>query len=691
MTATPTRSPLERLAALLGLRRRASATTLLDVRAVTPNQAVWTGTDTAKLLTEGYEHAIWMYACIQAITRVLKPTRWLVYRGDKELDAHPLLDLLARPNEDQAGPAFLESAVSYYVTVGNAYLEQVAAGPTTRAIELHVKRPDRMRVIASDDGQARIAGYQYQVGGEQYRFEPWQIRHLKTWAPLDDWYGLGAIQAAARGIDLFNTGQAHNLALMQNGARPTGAWVTANALPDQTFTRLKQEMREQLTASRKGAPLLLEAGVTWQEMGISPRELDWLAGQVDAARQIHAATGVHPVLTGLESGTFENQEQAQRGLLINVVLPILDQFVAEMNAWIVPPFGRDLRLGYDRDAYPALSDDEADLWDRSIRGYQQGILTRNESRAMLGYGDVPDGDTFKSTGGFGGLLAAPGPTHNRATPDPDTYRATRLALQLEWEAKLTEWTAERFQRERDDLQRTLAGAGTTAEIITAIDQLEHRASETFDGLAAWSLASAYAGGLQTTQAHNWPQAKTATMPLRTRAADDPTLLEELMRALWGIYFQDSVDRILAHTSKVVGDIAATTKAQLSEIVAEGIRHGLSIPDIARNLDTLYLDEIIPNRSVVIARTETISSTNFGGQVAAKATGLRLDKRWLATTTDDRTRPEHLAANGQQVPIDQPYTVAGEPLMFPGDPNGSAANIIQCRCTETYVEAGETGG
>lgn len=676
---------LRALTNLLRINRRASATTLLDIRAVTPGQAAWTPHDPAKQLREGYELAAWGFAAVNAILRAAKPTNWLAYRNDDELDTHPILDLLRRPNEAQSGAAFLEAAIGYYTTVGNTYLERVGAenGPP---IELWVKRPDRMKVIPGGD---RVSAYEYSLAGQTYRFDPWQIRHLKTWAPLDDWYGLGAIQAAARGVDLFNVGQAQNLALMQNGARPTGAWTSDTSLTDQQFERLKSEMREHADRKNRGLPLLLEAGVKWQELGITPRELDWLAGQTDAARQIHAAFGVHPVLTGLETGTFENQKQAMRGLLVNVVLPILDQLVDEINAWIAPLYKQPgLRVGYDRDAYPSMSEDEAALWERSTRGYTQGLLTRNEARAMLGYGDASEGgDDFKSTG-FGGLLAQPGPDrigkggqapmYTRAlTPqDAATYRAARLKLQLTWEANLRAWVADRFDEERREVTAAIAASGSPDGAAAAIDT--RITTGTFDELGAWWLAAAYAGGRQAADAHGFEA------PTKTRAKT-PTVLEDLMRALWGILFEGALAKADTHRAKVVGEITETTRRALQELLRDGINQGLSIPDIAATIDTLYLDDIIPNRSTVIARTETISSTNYGGQQAAKATGLTLQKTWLATN-DDRTRDTHRDADGQTVPMDEPYIVDGERLMFPGDPDGSAANVIQCRCTETYSEA-----
>lgn len=693
--------------ARLGLRpgrRRASATTYLEVANVTGAQAVWTPVQFDRLIREGYEHAVWVYACVQAQTRIIRQTRWLLKSGDKELETHPLLTLMRRPNAEQASASFLEALFGYWLTAGNTYVEAVRAGPTSPPVELWIKRPDRIRVLADTDN--RIRGYEYTVAGRSYDFDLTQMRHLKTWAPLNDWYGMSPIAAAARGVDLFNAGQSHNLALIQNGARPSGAWIAAGKLNDKEFERFKREIREHTAINERGTPILLEGGVEWRETGISPKDLDWLNGQTDAGRQIHAAYGVHPVLTGLEQGTYENQRLAQRGLLINAVLPFLDLFVEELNAWLVPSFGTNLDLYYDREAFPALAEDETALWDRSTKGWSSDLLTRDEARAMIGYGALGAGrgDVFRSEALMARLAtnasageersqvtaeivtrsALPNTTRTTRTLTPPSdltaYWADRVTLQLDWEERTRDWFAGRFRNERALLAERLETAPDDAAIMAAIDTTV--TPDTFTDYQDLFLDMMAAGGISALEAHGWSTGGTTSA---TGAGPEHRRVDlGLLLELFGPYFQQAFDRARAHISKVVGEISLTTKDALAALVADGVSAGLSIPDIAKTIDGLYLEQIIPNRSVVIARTETIAATNSGSQTAAKATGLNLTKRWLSTP-DDRTRDAHVAANGQAVPIDSPYNVGDEAIMYPGDPDGSAENIIQCRCTETYEE------
>ena len=83
----------------------------------------------------------------------------------------------------------------------------------------------------------------------------------------------------------------------------------------------------------------------------------------------------------------------------------------------------------------------------------------------------------------------------------------------------------------------------------------------------------------------------------------------------------------------------------------------------------------------IARTQTTRMENMAKLQSfevAKKMGYEVYKTWVCVG-DNRTRPAHKLANNQTVEIDEPFVVDGEKLMYPGDPNGSAKNIINCRC------------
>mgnify|MGYP000877078475 CR=1 FL=1 len=93
------------------------------------------------------------------------------------------------------------------------------------------------------------------------------------------------------------------------------------------------------------------------------------------------------------------------------------------------------------------------------------------------------------------------------------------------------------------------------------------------------------------------------------------------------------------------------------------------------------------RAQTIARTEMISAGRSGQFQGDYQSGMVIGKTWHSAH-DSKTRHEHAKADGQTVRFDEPFTVWGEQMMFPGDSSGSAKNIINCRCFYTRILEGE---
>jgi SPP1 gp7 family putative phage head morphogenesis protein len=129
-------------------------------------------------------------------------------------------------------------------------------------------------------------------------------------------------------------------------------------------------------------------------------------------------------------------------------------------------------------------------------------------------------------------------------------------------------------------------------------------------------------------------------------------------------------------------IAETTRNQVMRAVAQGYADGLGQVGVAK-----YIRNLIPSfssaRANLIARTETHGAANFGANEAAKETGLDLQREWIAAE-DDRTRESHVAANGQIVGRDQPFSVGDASMMYPGDPDGPPEESINCRCATGFI-------
>ncbi len=159
--------------------------------------------------------------------------------------------------------------------------------------------------------------------------------------------------------------------------------------------------------------------------------------------------------------------------------------------------------------------------------------------------------------------------------------------------------------------------------------------------------------------------------------------------------QDFIDffgsEVLVYLLQVAGqkikEINETTRAEIQSALTDGVAAGESIPQLVKRVDELYAIHL-PSRIENIVRTEVVGASNWSSHEAAKQSGLTLKKVFLATD-DDRTRPDHADADGQEVAMDEPFDVGGYQMMYPGDSSmgAPASEICRCRCTQYYKRAG----
>jgi len=147
----------------------------------------------------------------------------------------------------------------------------------------------------------------------------------------------------------------------------------------------------------------------------------------------------------------------------------------------------------------------------------------------------------------------------------------------------------------------------------------------------------------------------------------------------------SINFITNNGMKLAKQVSQTTEKNVLGAILRSQQEGLGVDEtvsVIRDRGSV----ISRSRATTIAVTETHNALSWAKHESTKAISeelnLGLKKEW-ATVEDDRTRPTHVNADGQKVDMDDNFIVGGESLKYPGDTNASAANTINCRCTETY--------
>jgi HK97 family phage portal protein len=404
---------MDTLAGLVARRARglasekASATGPL-IALETLGRPVWTPRDYQAFAREGFMQNAIVYRSVRMIAEAAASVPLLLYDGAEEIEEHPLLDLLRRPSPDHTSADFFESWYGYLLVAGNAYVEAVALSGRLR--ELHVLRPDRMKVVPGEEGWPEA--FEYTVAGQTVRFADDAVRgvrpilHVRLFHPANDHYGMSPIEAAAAAIDLHNTAARWNKALLDNSARPSGALVYGGAdgrMTAEQFERLKLELEQGFQGAKQaGRPLLLEGGLDWKPLSLSPKDMDFIEAKNAAAREIALALGVPPMLLGIPGdNTYSNYQEANRSFWRNTVLPLVARTAKAVSAWLAPAYGalpeagrQNLELRADLDQVEALAPEREALWARIERA---SFLTLNEKRQAIGYASADEPVAAPST------------------------------------------------------------------------------------------------------------------------------------------------------------------------------------------------------------------------------------------------------------------------------------------------------
>jgi hypothetical protein len=140
--------------------------------------------------------------------------------------------------------------------------------------------------------------------------------------------------------------------------------------------------------------------------------------------------------------------------------------------------------------------------------------------------------------------------------------------------------------------------------------------------------------------------------------------------------------ITTEGAAAVRGITETTRKIVRSVLTESATAGDSIQVASKKLRD-KIAALAPERAVRIARTELVTASNVGSLLGAEATGLKLEKFWIATP-DGRTRPDHANANGQGSPLQNGFfQVGGYRCRYPGDPLLPASERVNCRCAVGY--------
>lgn len=345
-------------------------------------------------------------ACVQLIAGTISALPVTVYRqtgsGRIEQPTHPVGRLITQgPNDRQSWPEWLEMTTSELLRYGNALsiIQHDARGAITGLVP--IPWPCVRPVLLDASGERttpRMAfdviaswGWFVAMPGIMRRYLDTEVLILRDRSD-DGFIGRSRISRSAEVIEGGLGLQTYQLEMWRNGISLSGVLQHPKTLSDPARKRLKTDFQEYRGAHRARRAILLEEGLTWQNVGVSPEDGEVLASRKFSVTEIGRLFNVPPMLLGdFEQTRTANAEFANTLFATYAVLPILRKVEAAFARSVFV----DPAMQLDIDMSGLLRGDYAQRWTANVAAVNSGILLANEVRVAEGYAPIPGGDMLR--------------------------------------------------------------------------------------------------------------------------------------------------------------------------------------------------------------------------------------------------------------------------------------------------------
>lgn len=321
--------------------------------------------------------------------------KWLTKAKDEveEVIEHPLLTLLQQVNPMLNQLDLWMLTETNMGLTGNAYwwLRENKMG---EPYQIWVWSSDRMRIVLGDDLDNFIRAYVYTGGEHDVAFDPASILHHKYPNPSSPAIGLSPVMALSDSIQINTDIYRYERAQFRNMARPDGVLEMPESLGDDEFVRLKTEWNQAYRGAEKsGKVAILEGGVTYKAISVSPREMNHLEGRRMTREEISDGYGIPMSLLSPEKSNRANATVAYAQYMRDTIDPKLKLYEEKINEMLLPAFGEgeELFVAFDN----CVPEDKDFQLKESLLSTKAGYKTWNEVRQERGmepyegFGDIP--------------------------------------------------------------------------------------------------------------------------------------------------------------------------------------------------------------------------------------------------------------------------------------------------------------
>ena len=587
----------------------------------------------------------------------------------KEIKNDALLDLLKNPNQIFTGPQFWGLAQKYYDLVGEVYIllsSEREIFEAKKITGLHLLIPTLVKPVYGPDG--KVSKFEYKTSDKTIEYNPDQIIYVHNPNPKMPLRGVSLLQAGINAISTETQISTYHSRILANGGKVEGVFkFNTGPLTEDQLTKIKANYKKEYAeAKRAGLPLFLGGNADYVKTGLSPDELGFLEAKKTTLQDICILTGVpQSMLASTSDVKFDNADADRSIFLRETIAPLLKMWAIILDQKLFPD-GRNLTFV---DPTPENTEDKR----KNIETANTiNALTTNEKRELLKelgieLKPVKNGDdilvpfsvaplgTEKDTGGDN-------------TDDQKGLKKKDLEHPLaDFDIRRLYWNVQmkRMDAREKAFDKVLKAYFKDQE-QRLIAKLHPTKTRYFRKTTVNDLM-----GLEI-EVRIGKEKMTPLMTELLKQAGVDAL--EFAGSAGAFVLTDEIQSwILKRSDIFLRRINETTFKELAQAFADSLAAEEGREALISRIQDTY-GGINKARAGTIARTEVHNATQYGTIQGYKQGGLTT-KIWVAVL-DSETRDSHAAVDGEERPIDRPFSNG---LMFPGDPAGSAEEVINCRC------------
>ena len=691
-------------------------------------EPLWQLVDFESYAQEGFNENAILFSAIMYKVRSITIAPLKAYGGTPEEPkllpvAHPLQRLVSRPNRWQSQAEFQGQAEVFLNIAGNVYIVLDRERGTQVPRAMYLLRPDRVFIVPSKD-KREIIGFLYVPEGASIRdgvpYLAQDVIHIKYPNPLDPieglGYGLPPVSSMARSVDVDNSVTRYLKLFFQNGAMPPGVLKFNHPMDDKMVTAARERWMEIYGGFDNWADIaVLDQGGSYEKLGLDFKELDMSV--LDARNESRMSAPLGVPMTLIESrpqmvqSTYSNKSTDRVMFWEDTMVPELRWFEVDYQYFIQGDNGEF--VAFDLSKVPALTLTPKDRNDLATAAFTAGGITRAEYRAILPFAVDPEAEDTTSPPSEGAPEAEEEAEKEGEEVSEEGEKGAKAIFNITYNVSPA---IEKMKRQLKEMDRYAFWVKSDELAIDHEGDYTDATHAAFEGDRRAVLAILGAKGKAALS-------RKATVDYTSAIANIEEYYEAEGRAAssWSNELDAAIDSLVS--AKVIqlngefgfdtppGDILSqnwleeyklvfaqpineTSSKEITALLQQGIDEGWGAGEAVKNLNLVFdqwIDGELPeeefdwiaqrrpyHRTEAIVRTETIRATNAASNATYGVWGVQ-QKEWLATG-DARVRKSHKAADGQTVAIDDAFDVGGSSLRFPGDPEGSSDQTINCRCS-----------